>query len=94
MTYRFKPYQEIAWAVATAALIVGLQALLTLQPEQITDWGAWGVALGGGMLRAGAGVAIAGIVRLQADREEKRKRDEARALEMEHQFPRALDPKP
>lgn len=58
MTYRFKPLPELYWGVVIAAALVLLQGLVTLDPERITDWRTWAIALGGGMVRAAAGAAI------------------------------------
>lgn len=58
MTYRFRPLPELYWGVVVAASLVLLQALLTLEPEQVTDWRVWAVALGGGVVRAAAGAAL------------------------------------
>lgn len=58
MKYRFKPLQELYWGVVTAFSVVILTALFTLQPEAVTDWRAWGIALGGGAVRAAAGAGL------------------------------------
>lgn len=58
MTYRFKPWQELAWGVVIAVSLVVLQALFVLEPEQVTDWQVWAVAIGGAAIRAGAGAAL------------------------------------
>lgn len=58
LTYRFKPLPELGWAVLTAVLLVLLPALVALDPEKITDWRTWAVALGGAVLRAAAGAAL------------------------------------
>lgn len=58
MTYRFKPFAELYWGVAIAAGLVLLQGLVTLDPEAVTDWQVWAVALGGGAIRAAAGAAL------------------------------------
>lgn len=58
MKYTFRPLPELYWGVVVAASLVLLQALFTLQPEQITDWQIWAVALLGGALRAAAGAAL------------------------------------
>ena len=56
--YTFRPLPELYWGVVTAASIVLLTALFTLQPEAVTDWRAWGIALGGGAVRAAAGAGL------------------------------------
>lgn len=58
MRYDFKPLPELYWGVTIAAALVLLQALVTLDPEAVTDWRIWAVALGGGMVRAAAGAAL------------------------------------
>lgn len=58
MTYRFKPLPELYWGVAIAASLVLLQALVTLDPERVTDWRTWAIALGGAAVRASAGAAL------------------------------------
>lgn len=58
MRYKFQPLQELYWGVLTAALLVLLPALVTLEPEKITDWRVWAVALGGSTLRAAAGAGL------------------------------------
>lgn len=58
MTYHFQPRAELYWGVLIAVSLVLLQALLTLQPEEIADWRVWAVAIGGAAIRAGAGAAI------------------------------------
>jgi hypothetical protein len=56
--YQFKPLPELYWGVVTAFSVVILTALFTLQPEAVTDWRAWGIALGGGAVRAAAGAGL------------------------------------
>lgn len=58
MRYRFQPLPELYWGVVVAASLVLLQALFTLQPEAVTDWQTWAVALLGGALRAAAGAGL------------------------------------
>lgn len=58
MKYRFKPLPELYWGVVIAASLVLLQALVTLDPETITDVRTWAIALGGGAVRAAAGAAL------------------------------------
>ncbi len=57
MRYDWKLLPELYWGVAIAASLVLLQALVTFDPEAITDWRVWGVALGA-TIRAAAGAAI------------------------------------
>jgi hypothetical protein len=56
--YTFRPLQELYWALLTGVGIVLFQALLTLEPEQVTDWQTWAVALGGALVRAVGGAGI------------------------------------
>ncbi len=58
MKYTFKPLPELYWGVVTAASIVLLTALVTLDPETVTDWRGWAIALGGGAVRAAAGAGL------------------------------------
>lgn len=58
MKYTFRPLPELYWALVTGAGIVLFQALLTLQPEQVTDWQTWAVALGGALVRALGGAGL------------------------------------
>lgn len=58
MTYRFKPLAELYWGALTAVALVLLPALVSLEPEKVTDWRTWAVALGGAVLRAAAGAAL------------------------------------
>lgn len=58
MTYDFKGAQELAWGAAVAAATYLLTVLVTFDPETITDWRAWAIALGAGTVRAVAGFLI------------------------------------
>lgn len=58
MTYKFRPWQELFWGVMVAGAVVLLLELVGLQPEAVSDWRTWAVALGGGMIRAMAGAAL------------------------------------
>lgn len=70
MKYRFKPLEELYWGVVTAASIVLLQALFTLQPEAVSDWQTWAVALGGATVRAAAGAALDWLRRSAVDQDD------------------------
>lgn len=83
MKYRFKPLQELYWGVVTAFSVVVLTALFTLQPEAVTDWRAWGIALGGGAVRAAAGAALDWLRRSAADQDEPTLADQIMALSAE-----------
>lgn len=80
MTYRFKPLPELYWAVTTAFSVVILTALFTFNPETVTDWRAWGVALGGAAVRAGAGAALDWLRRSAADQDEPTLLEQIEAL--------------
>ena len=57
--YTFKFWEEVGWFALVAAVIQVITVLSGFQPEAISDWRAWGVALGGGVVRAAAGAALA-----------------------------------
>lgn len=71
MKYRFKPLQELYWAVLVAGATVLLLELAGLNPDAITDWRGWAVALGAGMVRAMAAAAIDYLRRSLTDSEEE-----------------------
>jgi hypothetical protein len=58
MTYTFRPMPELYFGVLVAAATVLLIELVGLNPEQMTDWRTWVVALLAGMVRAAAGAAL------------------------------------
>ena len=58
MTYDTKPLQELVWGGVVAGLTFTLTVLVTFDPETITDWRAWAIALGAGVVRAVAGALI------------------------------------
>lgn len=58
MRYTFRPLPELYWALVTGCGIVLFQALLTLEPERVTDWQTWAVALCGALVRAVGGAGI------------------------------------
>lgn len=80
MRYRFKPLPELYWGVTIAAALVLLQALFTLEPEKVTDWRGWAIALGGAMLRPAAGAAIDWIRRSMTEEPEPTLVDQILAL--------------
>lgn len=58
MKYDFKSLQELGWFVAVAVGTALVQALVAFDPDAITDWRAWLVAIGAGAVRAAAGAVI------------------------------------
>jgi hypothetical protein len=62
MTYRFRPWQELGWAVAVAGATVLLIELVGLEPDAITDVQSWAVALGAAMVRSMAGAALDPVI--------------------------------
>jgi hypothetical protein len=56
--YKFLPLQELYFGVLVAAGTVVLLELAALNPEGVTDWKTWGVALAAGAIRAAAGAAL------------------------------------
>ena len=50
--YDFKAIEEIGWAMAVGGGIFIFELLSRFEPETITDWKTWGVAVGGGLARA------------------------------------------
>lgn len=58
MDYRFRALPELYWSVLTAAATVLLIELASFNPDAITDWRVWVVALGAGMLRSAAGAVL------------------------------------
>ena len=63
MDYRFVVIREAAWAAFVAIALVVLQALVEFDPAVITDWGAWGLALGAAGIRAAAAAVLAGFTK-------------------------------
>lgn len=59
MMYRFKLDQELFWFISVAVLTMVAQELLIFDGAGITDWGAWGVSLASGAIRAAAGALLA-----------------------------------
>lgn len=59
MDYKFKPVEELGWAVFTALLTFTATELVGFHPEDVTDWRRWAIVAAGGLARAvGAGVAV------------------------------------
>lgn len=61
MRYEFKRIDELLWAAAVAAAVAVLQALVSFEPERITDWRLWAISLVAGSVRAAAGAALAAL---------------------------------
>ncbi len=63
MTYEFKSWPELGWAVAVAGAVAVLTSLAEFDPGAIADWRTWFVALAAAAVRAAAGAAIAVLTR-------------------------------
>jgi hypothetical protein len=61
--YHFRPTTEFGWFLAVTAIVFLLQAFVSFDPAKITDWHAWAVALGAGLVRAVAGGGLYYITR-------------------------------
>ena len=61
MTYDFKFVQEMLWIAFVAAGMQLLMVLSGFNPEGITDWKGWAIAIGTGCLRAAAAAVIAAV---------------------------------
>jgi len=53
--YQFKLIEEALWFGLVSAGLFFLTMLVKFDPETVTDWRAWAIALGGGLIRAFAG---------------------------------------
>ena len=58
MKYRFQPLPELYFGVLVSAGTVVLLELASLNPDGVTDWRTWAIALGAGAIRAAAGAAL------------------------------------
>lgn len=58
MTYATKWGEEAIWGAVVAGVTFILTVLATFDPETITDWRAWAIALGAGTVRAIAGALL------------------------------------
>lgn len=54
----------------TALLIVVAQTMLTLQPDQVSDWRMWAVGVAGAMVRAAGGAILVGLGKMGLSKEE------------------------
>ena len=61
--YTWKRVEEIGWAAGVAAGVAALTVLVQWNPDTITDYRTWAVALLGGCVRAAAGAVLATIGR-------------------------------
>lgn len=82
MNYRFRALPELYWSVLTAAATVLLIELVALDPDGITDYRRWAVALGAGVVRAAAGAALDWIRRGMTDEVDPMDRLKAHILEL------------
>ena len=57
MSYEVKKAQELIWFDVVAAGTVIVQVLASTDPDTVTDWKAYAIALASGTLRA-AGFAV------------------------------------
>jgi len=62
MAYKFKQIEEMLWFGFVSAGIAFLEVMVRWDPEVISNWETWAVALGGGLVRAFAGGVLANIV--------------------------------
>jgi len=61
--YDFKHVQEAGWFAFVAVAVVVLEALIQFNPDTITDYQAWGIAIGAGAVRAAAGTLLAAFTK-------------------------------
>lgn len=59
--YILKIREELTWALITAVSVYILEVLVRFDPNTITDWRAWGIALFAGVMRAGAAALLLAI---------------------------------
>ena len=52
----------IVWGAVTSVAVTTLQALITFDPEAITDWRAWAVGIGASAVRSGSQAVLQAIV--------------------------------
>ncbi len=63
MKYSYNRIAELAWFAAVAAGTFLLVLAVDFDPDTVTDWQAYVVAAGAGMLRAAAAAVLARIGR-------------------------------
>ena len=66
MQYDFKRGSELAWFAVVAAATFLLVLAADFDVDTVTDWRAYGIAAGSGMLRAAAAAVLAAIGRRAA----------------------------
>lgn len=71
MDYKFVVLREAAWAAFIAVAVVILQAFVAFEPEAITSWSSWALALGAAGIRAAAAAILAGFTKGFVLKEEK-----------------------
>lgn len=59
MSYQYKRLQELAWAVLVAVGVVAAQAMLTVDPDTISDWRTWATGVAAASVRAVGGALLA-----------------------------------
>jgi len=62
--YKFKATEEIGWAILTGVVIFAFQVLSDFDPATVADWETWGVAVAGGVVRAGAAAGLVALTRM------------------------------
>ena len=66
MQYEFKQLPELGWFAVVAAATFLLVLAADFDVDTVTDWRAYGIAAGSGMLRAAAAAVLAVIGRRPA----------------------------
>lgn len=56
--YNFKRLPELGWAIFAAVAIELAQVAVTFNPETITEWGPWAIALGTALVIASGKAAL------------------------------------
>ena len=58
MKYDFKGTQEAVWFVVVAVLTTLMQALITFDPNAVTDWRVWAIGLAAASVRTAASAIL------------------------------------
>ena len=66
MHYEMKWIEELIWIAIVSAAVQAIMVLSGFNPEGITDWKGWAIALIAGSIRAAAGAVIAAIAARKA----------------------------